>query len=210
MTIKEDFLRLEVLVTSGKSSSETWPVYNTTHAFCRSNQSDQNGNMANCPSVKKLPSSGWSLRRSFGLVEELTILVLAWLIPNFSSIPAGSKLRSSTKKRGPALSNHTLISPETQAPSTKHSEQIFQPKVTWKQFPVVPLHRPNATLKVSKVTKSHQVPPSPTRSHDATLIQGSCPCPKRPSRTFGPLDTCGRVWPSSVQANIRWFQWLGF
>lgn len=87
--------------------------------------------------------------------------MLAWLIPNFSSIPTGSKLRSSTKKRGSALSNHTLISPETQAPSTKHSEQIFQPKVTWKQFPVVPLHRPNATLKVLKVTKSHQVPPGP-------------------------------------------------
>lgn len=97
------------------------------------------------------------MRRSFGLVEELTILVLAWLIPNFSSIPTGSKLRSSTKKRGSALSNHTLISPET------HQAQCtdFPAKVTWKQFPVVPLHRPNATLKVLKVTKSHQVPPGP-------------------------------------------------
>lgn len=124
----------------------------------------------------------------------------------FQHPTTGSKLRSSTKKRGSALSNHTLISPET------HQAQCtdFPAKVTWKHFPVVPLHRPNATLKVSKVTKSHQVPPSPTRSHDATLIQGSCPCPKRPSRTFGPLDTCGRVWPSSVQANIRWFQWLDF
>lgn len=151
---------------------------------------------------RNCPSSGWSSRRSFGLVEELTILVLAWLIPNFSSIPTGSKLRSSTKKRGSALSNHTLISPET------HQAQCTDFPAKGDIGSIFSGTSPSSQCHLESI-KRHQVPPGP-KSHDATLIQGSCPCPKRPSRTFGPLDTCGRVWPSSVQANIRWFQWLDF
>ena len=59
VTIKEDFLRLQVLVTSGKVAPQKHGqcivIIYTTHAFCRSTQSDQHENMANCLSVKNCP-----------------------------------------------------------------------------------------------------------------------------------------------------------